>query len=63
MSFRPVWMFVYFSFFGWFGGGCIGIVYLGLLYWRLFFNRSFSLPIKKKMEDKGMGRVVSIKLE
>ena len=41
-------MFVSFSFFGRFGGGCIDIVHLESLFWHLFFNKSFSLPIYKK---------------
>ena len=37
----------FFFFFGLFGGGCIGIVYLESLFWRLFLYEIFSLPIKK----------------
>ena len=57
--FCPSWVVVYLYFFGQFGGGCIGIVYLESLFWHIFLIDIF-LPIKKKKKSIFLAHYVQI---
>ena len=52
-------MLIYLYFFGWFGDGCIGIVYLESFFWHLFLIDLF-LPIKKKYIKGGGDRCTEV---
>ena len=51
---------VFFFFFGRFGGGCIGIVYLELLFWHLFLYEIFLYLSKKKKKKNNQIAAVSL---
>ena len=53
-------MLVYLYFFGWFGGGCIGIVYLESFFWCLFLIDLF-LPIREKKKKSYRNFMCNVK--